>query len=165
MMTCSHDRPSVKLPVPGIPQEMIDAGYAAWRRAADFIYPGDEGMTDEIIVMIYQAMEERRLADVIDDGLRTVTEYTVTARADQIIQIDATGSLEPITAALSRFIRDAASRIDAALPSELCDSDPMLAERRRCAYAALSAACPHYMAEGTLNAAVDAILKENDHDE
>lgn len=56
-------RPTVKLPVPGISQEMIDAGYAAWGRAADFIYRDDDQMTDEIIVMIYQAMEERRLAD------------------------------------------------------------------------------------------------------
>lgn len=90
---------------------------------------------------------------------------TATVRADQIIQIDATGNLESITADFRCFTRDAASRIDAALPPQICESDPILAERRRCAYAALLAACPHYMAEGTVNAVIDAILKESDHDE
>lgn len=80
-------------------------------------------------------------------------------REGLLIRIDATEHCEQFLANFNRFGDDIAAKIDAALPPDACENDPVLAERRRCAYAALSTAFPHYMSESTASAAVTAILK------
>lgn len=99
---------------------------------------------------------EERLAG----GMPVSETSSVVVRADSMVILDATNIIESAMADFSQRMGEAASRIDAALPPEICKSDPALAERRRCAYAVLSSACPHYMAETTVSAALDIILED-----